>query len=145
MNLFIFRIFFFKSFPYILLGILLKSKIIIRSEINIIYLITIFLFGAFLSIKEACIFGKDYSSYIGTNIELLSLILLSKYNKKNNNSILNVISYLGRQLSGNLYIYHIAIGQIIDFISIKKGINKFIFYYYIRYFAICFFSIIFAL
>ena len=58
--------------------------------------------------------------YIGTYLQVISLIIFSIFSTKIKKR--GIFSFIGRELSGKIYIYHIAIGKFVILILKKYKI-----------------------
>ena len=112
------NIFLFRSISYVFLGIFIKVSNI-KSNKNICDLIHNFIIGALIACIERKIMDVYIFTYFGTYIQVISLILISTFKIQINNG--GIIAYIGRELSGKIYIYHIAIGRFI--LLINKNFN----------------------
>lgn len=110
------NIFLFRSFPFIMLGIFIRINNI-STKLSLKKYFNIFIIGTILSCIEYYLVKKSLIIYICTFIQLYSLIGFSISNNKINTNL--IISYIGRELSLKIYIYHIAIKKIVDLILLK--------------------------
>lgn len=110
-NLFVFR-----AFPFIMLGIFLRINNI-KLNISFPKYYVIFIIGTILSCIEYYFIQKSLISYICTFIQIFPLIGFSISNNQINNNV--IFSYIGRELSLKIYIYHIAIKKIVDLIILR--------------------------
>ena len=110
------RIYLFNTFPVralslVLLGMFCRkiSRLFNQSDVTKIQLLIMLLLGSVLAIRERFIF-KDAQMFIGTYLVLFAFILfLHTYDVPEKNPLV----FLGRNLSGNVYIFHIAVGYTI--------------------------------
>lgn len=132
--------FIFRAFPFFMLGILIrKTKI---RPIKSFYLILVFIFGSLLSCIELNLFKITLNSYIGTYFQLISIISFCLKKKNSYSKLITFISYIGKELSDKIYIYHIAVKKIIEFCNIYL-INKKSFLY-LKFFLVLISTIIFS-
>ena len=119
-----YNLFLFRALPFLMLGLFFRIN---KIQINLTFkkYIFIFIIGLILSCIEYNIVKKSLNTYISTFIQIFSLIGFSLSNKEIKNII---VSYIGRQLSLKIYIYHIAIIKIVDLIIIRLKL------YYLRSF-----------
>ena len=110
------NIFLFRTLPFIMLGIFIRINNI-TTKLSLQNYFYIFIIGTILSCIEYYLVKKSLIIYICTFIQLYPLIGFSISNYKINNNF--IISYIGRELSLKIYIYHIAIKKIVDLIFLK--------------------------
>lgn len=119
------NLFLFRSFPFIMLGIFLRINNI-KIKVTLQKYFFIFIIGTILSCIEYYFIQKSLITYISTFIQIFPLIGFSLSNNQFNNNIM--LSYIGRELSLKIYIYHIAIKKVVDLIILRLKL-KFLFYF----------------
>ena len=87
----------------------------------------IFIIGTFLSCIEYYFINKSLIIYISTFIQIFSLIGFSISNDQIKRKFL-LLSYIGRELSPKIYIYHIAIKKLVYLILLRLKF-KFLVYF----------------
>ena len=115
-NLFIFR-----ALPFFLLGMYCAKKFgggQFVSKVQPHWYLLVALFGMLLSIKERHLIGFESQFYLGTYITVTALCCasLAKPNIK-----IPVLNHIGRDLSANIYVLHIACGGAISLIAKYMG------------------------
>lgn len=133
--------FIFRAFPFFMLVIIIrKAKIrLIKSS----YLILIFIFGSLLACIELYLFKVSLFSYIGTYFQIITLISFCLNNKNNYSKTIVFISYIGKELSDKIYIYHIAMKHIIELFYNIDLFHKKLFLY-LRFILVLMSTIIFS-
>ena len=132
--------FMFRAFPFFLIGVFLK-KTKIKQNTSILLL---FIRGSFLACLEMYLFKQSLNSYIGTYFQLISLISFSLKEIKNTNKAFTFLSYVGRNLSDKIYIYHNAIGKTIKLISNKIGFINQLWFSYGRFILVLSSTLVFS-
>lgn len=110
------RVYLFNSFPIralslVLLGMFCSkiSLLFSQADISKSELLIMVLLGSVLAVRERFLF-KDAQMFIGTYLVLFAFVLfIHKYDVPEKNPLV----FLGRHLSGNVYIFYICVGNTI--------------------------------
>ena len=135
-------LFLFRAFPFFMSGIIIKKTKFKQFKSNL--LIFIFIIGSFIVCFEKSFFKISLNSYFGTYIQLISIISFCHKCGNYSNKLIGLISYIGRELSDKIYIYHVAVGNTINFICLKYGLYYKAWYFYFRFVLVLPTSIIFT-
>ena len=127
----IYNLFIFRSLPFFLTGVSIKFYERQIRAIRILskrMLVSTIFVGAILSCLERFLWG-DMQIYIGTHlIVLATFIFCIKYpdgiNKK--------IEWIGKELSMTIYIIHISVMEIVNWVGASFGLNNIPLYYWLR-------------
>lgn len=110
-SLMISNTFLLRAMPFILFGVYLKkARIAERSPINFWVLLAAAVAGCMLVVLEQRKFGIVLM-YTGTHLTTIALSLMSIWFPGKS---LRALEYVGSKLSMDVYIYHIAVGKILD-------------------------------
>lgn len=123
-NLMLFNMPVFRALPFFLIGMLIKKNAADIAEKLQIFPKKIFMFliilGACLAIYER-LFIKDSQYYVGNMLMFAAIVSITLLYKNNGNKVLE---YIGNKLSLYVYIFHIAVGKMIDLCGSKFQITK---------------------
>lgn len=139
--------FVFRALPFFLLGIVFRQNeerirsLNILSKGNIILFIVI---GSLLSVVERGLIGKESQYYIGTYMVMFLMFALALEKGNFKVPFIKPLSFLGENLSTDVYIYHFAIGPLVGFAAGKLRILGNLVYIYSKAFVILLATIIFA-
>ena len=126
--------FIFRALPFFIIGIIVKKNKL--KPIKSSYILLYFILGSLITWIENDIFIISLNSYIGTYFQLIALISFCLNGTPNDNRIFQILSYIGRELSDKIYIYHRAARFIINLILYKNKINgrEYKWFLYCRFF-----------
>lgn len=141
-NIVLYNSFIFRALPAFLSGMILRNHCdkIAALKIPNTLLYSLAVFGCILSLIERNIFFEA-QFYFGSYITWLSLMLWAIRNPSNGNSAL---IHVGRDLSMYVYILHIAVGKVIDFLGGKLHFWGHTPYYIARPFVVLILSLLVA-
>ena len=137
------NIFIFRALPHFLLGIFIKLKKI-DLKVKTINCIFIFIFGSLMSCIERYLTRKALIFYIGTYLQLSSLIFISLSNNIIKEKGMNFLLYIGQNLSDKIYIYHISIGKIVILFANKLHLTNYIWFKWCLFPIVCSKTILFC-
>lgn len=109
--------FVFRALPFFLLGIVFRQNeerirsLNILSKGNIILFIVI---GSFLSVVERGLIGKESQYYIGTYMVMFLMFALALEKGSFKGPFIKPLSFLGENLSTDIYIYHLLLVHWLD-------------------------------
>lgn len=111
----VYNIFLFRALPFYLLGMILRENRdkIIESKLTNKMCIVMIIIGFLASIIERIIFVES-QFYLGTYISVIFLFIFAMKNEEVNKC--NTIKFIGRYLSMYVYIIHIAVLEILNYI-----------------------------
>ncbi len=130
----------FRALPFMFLGILMREHEPKLSGLPVSapMLLSVFLAGIGVSVWESFHFSVA-QFYLGTHLAVISAMLLSiKYP----NITCSPLGYLGEKLSLYIYVFHIAVYQIIDKLARTVGIAESMTFQWLRPAAAVFFSVL---
>ena len=110
------NMFVFRAMPFFLLGIFLRmSDITQAKKMHLRSLLFAVFAGCVLTVAEDRRFGTILM-YVGTHVTVIALSLISVWypDKK-----IKLMEYIGNRLSMYVYIYHIAVGKVLDLVAAK--------------------------
>lgn len=109
--------FILRAMPFFLFGIALKKYAVADCrKVNFGILLLLVFAGSALAIVEDRQFGTTLM-YVGTHVTVIALSLISIWYPQKK---LTVMEYIGSKLSMYVYIYHIAVGKVLDLIASKQ-------------------------
>ena len=135
-------LFIFRALPFFMIGIIVRKQKV--KQIKTPYVIIMLIFGSTLAGLESILFKISLNTYIGTYFQLIALISFCLKESNNYHQSFELLSYIGRELSDKIYIYHIAVKQILFHLLIKMNIIPLRWYAYTSYFFVLLCSIIFS-
>lgn len=109
------NLFLLRALPFVVYGIFLRKKCTPHSRLSFVFLLAVCLLGFICAVIEHFHYGTVLM-YIGTffSVIAMSLIACNYPNKR-----IGIMEYIGSRLSMYVYIYHIAVGKIMDLLYAK--------------------------
>lgn len=141
-RIYLFNLFLFRALPFFFFGILLRqySQKITKIPLNKIAAVIIIMLGATISVLERFFIGET-QFFVGTYLMLVAFFVIAI---KHPNLNIKWLRYIGCELSLYIYIFHIAIGRIVDLLAREIGFKDTVVYAYGRAPSILILSLILA-
>ena len=129
-SLYFFNLFIFRALPFFLIGVSIRKHLdkLTKIPFNKIVFIVIFVFGGVLAAFEH-LYINNAQFFVGNYIMVFVLVIMAI---KNPAKEYGLLSFIGRELSLYVYIFHIAVGKTIHIIARIFGIAHRKFYLYSR-------------
>lgn len=146
-RIYLFNLFIFRALPFFLFGYWLRnrgSRLAVfaqhsQKDVLAPFLAAGAILGGCFSVFEHFCFGEA-QFYVGNYISVLCLFTLALRHPNAKGALVTI----GRDLSLYMYIFHIAVGKVVDLSAGKLHVNKSVFYVATRPFIVLFTSLLFA-
>lgn len=119
-RIYLYNSFLFRTLPFFLFGMIFRERLANIQALPFCKatLVLLAVFGCICAVLECKLFG-DCQFYIGSYVTVFAMLA---YALKFSNSPQPVLRHIGKELSMYIYLFHIAVGKIMDLIGKYAGL-----------------------